>query len=449
MSLSHSINTLRDFVVKRMQAFRADRRGSFAIITALSLPALMGGVGLGIEASYWLTTQRDMQNAADSAAIAAATNGSANYATEAKAVATLYGFTDGAGGVTVAVSNGAACPAGGNTCYSVTVTDAVPLYFAPLVGFTGNVVVNGKNESALVATSVANPASGTPTSYCILALATSGVEGIRTNGNPKANLAGCNTMSDTTSTCNGHNLNADIGNAHGTNDGCGVIENSGVTPVADPYSGLASNIPADTCGGTYAQEPAKKKDPALPASNLWSGTQSFAGNKIVCGDLQLSANTTISAPSNGVLVIENGQLDTNGYTLQTAAGTGLTVVFAGSNGAYTHAPTGGGILDIAAPTTGVWKGMAIYQAPTLTSGVDISAAGNSPAWDITGMVYLPHSSVTFSGAVNKASNGHSCFGMVVDNMTINGTGSILDHGECPAAGVTLPSSSNVRGKLVG
>ena len=142
-----------------------------------------------------------------------------------------------------------------------------------------------------------------------------------------------------------------------------------------------------------------------------------------------------------MLVIENGQLDTNGNTLQTASGSALTIIFSGTSGNYTHAPTGGGTLDIQAPTTGTWHGIAIYQDPSLTTGVDISAAGNSPTWDITGLVYLPHSSVTFSGAVNKSSNGGSCFVMVVDNITINGTGSILDRGGCTAAGLTMPSDT--------
>ena len=159
----------------------------------------------------------------------------------------------------------------------------------------------------------------------------------------------------------------------------------------------------------------------------------------MCGDLQLTGNVTATASPSGVLVIENGQLDTNGYTFQTTSGSGLTVIFSGTSGSYTHAPTGGGTLDIAAPTSGVWSGVAIYQDPSLTTGVDISAAGNSPTWDITGLVYLPHASVTFSGAVNKSSNGNACFALVVDNITINGTGDILTHGGCASAGLTLPS----------
>jgi hypothetical protein len=141
---------------------------------------------------------------------------------------------------------------------------------------------------------------------------------------------------------------------------------------------------------------------------------------VVCGDQQLTGNTTISAPNGAVLVIENGQLDTNGYTLQTANGSALTVVFTGSNNAsYQHTPTGGGTLTISAPISGAWSGVAIYQDPSLTTNVDISAAGNSPTWNISGLVYLPHSSVTLSGAVGKSSTGASCFVPVADNVTIS------------------------------
>jgi hypothetical protein len=262
-------------------------------------------------------------------------------------------------------------------------------------------------------------------------------------------------MSDSSSTCNGHNLNAGYGDAHGTNNGCGNIQRSNVPVVTDPYAYLASNIPADTCGGSYPQEPGKKGGWVPPATpnNTWSGTYNLSGNTIVCGDLQLTGNTTISTPASGaVLVIENGQLDTQSYTLQTAAGSGLTVVFTGapSNGTYQHYPSGTGTLDIAAPTTGTWKGMVLYQDPNLvdTSGnLDISAAGNSPTWDLTGMVYLPNSNVTFSGAVNKSSNGLSCFGLTVGDIKINGTADILSNTQCAAAGVTLPTGGN-RGSLV-
>jgi Flp pilus assembly protein TadG len=450
------------------RGFLGDRSGVVVILVALAMPVLAGAMGLAAESSYWYVHKRGMQNAADAAAIAAATgaNASSNYSAQALAVAAQLGFTNGSGNVTVAASpsnNAAGCPATAS-CYTVTISDDVPLFLSRVIGYAGNATVNKKGMTAITATSVAASKGAYP--YCILALSGSVTTDIVTNGAPKANLNGCNTMSNSGSTCNGHNLNANVGDAHGTNNGCGIIQNSNVPTEADPYKGLASNIPADTCGGSYPQEPGKKGGWAPPATpnNQWSDTShggpyTLSGNTIVCGDLQLTGNTTINAPSNAVLVIENGQLDTNGYTLQSTAGSGLTVVFTGapSNGTYQHYPSGGGnpsgggTLDIAAPTSGPWSGMALYQDPNLvdTSGnLDISAAGNTPTWNITGMVYLPQSSVTFSGAVSKASNGLSCFGMVVKDITINGTGDIFANDtQCKAAGLALPMGGN-RGTLV-
>jgi hypothetical protein len=205
--------------------------------------------------------------------------------------------------------------------------------------------------------------------------------------------------------------------------------------LADPYKSLASNIPTNTCGGSYPQ-----KSGGLQTK--WSGAKTLAATTIVCGDLQLTADTALTTASPGsVLVVENGQLDTNGFKLATVAGSALTIIFSGTSGSYTHAPTGGGTLDFNAPTSGTWSGVAIYQDPALTTGVDISSAGSTPTWNISGLVYLPHSSVLFSGAVNKSSNGASCFGLVVDNITINGTGEILKTGGCAAAGLSLPSNT--------
>jgi Flp pilus assembly protein TadG len=443
-------------VARCLRALSHSERGNIAIMSALLMPALLGALGLGFETANWYQVQKRLQSAADSAAVAASTNGTSSYAAEALAVAAQYGFQNGVNNVTITTSNGAACPAGGSNCYSVTVTQSVPLVLARLVGYSGNTTIQARNASStpgvsLTATAVATQ-STTPVQYCLLALASSGAQGITANGVPFANLNGCNIMSNTTANCNGHDLQAGEGDAHSTSSGCGALQRSNLPVAPDPYAGLASNIPSNPCS-SYPQEPAKKKDPPLPASNQLSGALSWSGTTVICGDVQLTGNVNLTTSSPGaVLVIENGQLDTNGHTLETLAGSGLTIIFSGTNGSsYTYAPTGGGTLNVTAPTSGTWSGVAIYQDPSLTvSGVNVSAAGNSPTWDITGLVYLPHSSVTFSGAVNKASNGLSCFDLVVDNVTINGTGSILNEGQCPQAGLTMPQSNiPSRGKLVG
>lgn len=50
-----------------------DRQGNFAIMTALTLPLLMGVAGAGLELTRALQVKSDMQNAADAATLAAAT----------------------------------------------------------------------------------------------------------------------------------------------------------------------------------------------------------------------------------------------------------------------------------------------------------------------------------------------------------------------------------------
>ncbi|MBO0734099.1 MAG: pilus assembly protein [Methylocapsa sp.] len=432
-----------------MGGFFQNETGIAAALFALAMPVVFGTIGLAVDVSNWYMHRRSMQNAADAAAIAAAT-ATSNNAAEAQAVAAQLGYTNGSGNVKVTTTSPspkpAGCPASQN-CYNVTISDKASSFFAQAIGYNGAPTIS--------ASSVAT--SGPAYPYCILALNGQVSNDFTTNGAPKADLAGCNIMANSSATCHGHNLNANIGDAHGTNSGCGIIQHSNMPTVSDPYSGLASNIPTDSCGGIYYHEPTKKSGSPLPASNQLGNsnnttTYTWSGNEIFCGDLQLMGNVEIDAPSNAVLVIENGTLDLNNNTLQTASGSGLTIVFTGSNGSSSQQyPTGGGTLDIAAPTSGTWSGMAIYQDPALldTGGVlDFTYAGNSPTWNITGMVYFPNANVTFSGAVGKGTNGARCFGMVVSSLLINGTGSIFANDtQCSSAGLSLPKGG-YRGQLV-
>ena len=241
---------MQEHLVSWWRSFLTDRSGNVAVVTALSLPILVGAFGIGAEASSWAAGHRAMQNAADAAAIAAATDASSSYDVEARAVAAKYGYQNGAGGVTVGASNAAACPAGvTGPCYSVTISRAEPLLLAQITGYQGDASVGGSPAKLIRATAVAVQAP-TPRPYCVLALGTTGANpALRTNGAPKADLSGCNVMSNNDADCNGHNLGADYGDAAGTNNGCGVVPHSNRPTMADPFSSLASNIPPDPCGG--------------------------------------------------------------------------------------------------------------------------------------------------------------------------------------------------------
>jgi Putative Flp pilus-assembly TadE/G-like len=440
-------------ILDGVRRLRTDERGAVAVTMGILMIPLVGALAIGFEVSNWYMVTRSMQNAADAATIAAATNGGTNYAIEGKAVAARYGFVDGTNNVSVVVTNAAACPGGGNTCYGASISGYVPLLLSRVLGITGDGNVNGTLQKKLSSLAVAK---AQPEDVCMLALASSGVaQGIRTNGAPTANMNGCNVMSNTGADCNGSNLGAGLGLAHGTSNGCGATPVSNVPVVTDPYIGKASNIPplsSAGCGGNYPQETKHGNAYDVVASNQLSGTLTLtAGNNFKCGDQMLTADTVINTPpgSPAVLIIENGQLDLNGHALTTSNGSAVTLVFSGDNsGSYSHMPADntngtGGKLDLAAPTSGPWSGVAIYQDPKLTSGVDVSAAGNSPTWNITGLVYMPHASVTLKGAIDKATAGKSCLVLVADNFQLSGNAGILksDIGDCGNAGLTMPKTT--------
>ena len=334
----------------------------------------------------------------------------------------------------------------------MTITSIVSLALVEIVGYKGNAEIDGARLQQL-----SSAATATKTviqqPICLLGLDTTG-QAITSNGAPNADFSGCTVMSNWGSNCNGSDLKAFMGVAHATNNGCGVRQHSYAPPVTDPYAALASNIPNDLatkCGNSYPQE--SKSHGNWIGGTPWTGTKSLtgtadlAGNTLICGDLRLTGDVTIDAPDGAVLYIQNGQLDLQGHTFRTASGSEVTIVLTGDNGGYKHIVTdksGGssGVFDIKAPTSGPFSGVAVYQNPSLTTGVDLTYAGNDPTWNITGLVYMPHASVTISGAINKSAEGAICFVMVANDIRINGTGSIYAQSPagagCKDAGLNMP-----------
>jgi hypothetical protein len=425
--------------------FIRDRRGNMGPLIALMLVPLIGVIGVASETGSWFMVQRSMQNAADSAVLAAATNAGVNtYVTEARSVTASYGFTNGANNTTVAVVNNdntvpAVC---GGACYKVTITRNIPIFLTRIVGYNGSVALGGGRAQTISTLAVATP-QVVPTSYCLLSLGPG--DGFHINGGNSVNLNGCNVRSNGDVTCNGNNSNGGANDIiySGSNKKCSPSTHASTT-LADPYTASAANIPANPCGGAYPQETGKNN--TVDAQHQLTGNVTWGALQTYCGDVKLTGNVNLTTASPGtVLVIYNGTLDLAGNTLLGLAGSGLTIIFSGTNVAgYSHIPSGGGQLNFAAPTSGTWSGMALYQDPALTSGVDMSAAGNSPTWNITGLIYLPNSNLQFSGTVNKAVNGFSCFALVDYTFQSNGTGTILeDQSQCAQAGVTLPADGSI------
>ena len=316
-----------------VRSFARDRSGSVAVMAALAMPVLIGVTGLGVEVSYWYLTQRSMQNAADSAAIAAATNGTANYSAEAQAAAAKYGYVHGANNISVTASNTAPCPSGGANCYSATITGYVPLFLSQVVGYRGTATVGGSQQTMLSARAVAR-LDLMPREYCILALGTSGIA-FGTNGAPKADLTGCSIMS-----------------------------NAGAPATATIWAPITAMPRARTMAAAWSSGRTCRRLPTLTpdwprtfrpirvaATTLRRGTKATA---FACATNTVERHEHCDRPlrerlrrpgvgrrchdptpaEGTVLVIWNGQLYTgkkpNGHTLSTDSGSALTIVFTGT-----------------------------------------------------------------------------------------------------------------------
>lgn len=86
---------------RRAHDLVADRAGNISIVVAASLPVFIVVLGLSFEVAQWYLAQRAMQNAADSASMAAAISSGGNPELEARAVAAQYGYVHGTDNVTV------------------------------------------------------------------------------------------------------------------------------------------------------------------------------------------------------------------------------------------------------------------------------------------------------------------------------------------------------------
>ena len=110
-----------------MKALHKCASGTVAVVTAIVLPLLFGFGSLGVEVSHWYLAQRQMQGAADAAAISA----SAQYIADqiaGNAASTTYQTVGqhyaGLNGFTIPVANTCLVTANGDNCSAVRALDS-------------------------------------------------------------------------------------------------------------------------------------------------------------------------------------------------------------------------------------------------------------------------------------------------------------------------------------
>ena len=391
--------------------FLRDRRGGVAPLLALSMIPIVGAVGSAVDYSRAAAIRGELQNAMDSALLAAATGDGTAWQQTA---GTTYNAVASPRDATLNQPT-FSVDATGN--YVGTATANVPARFMGLLGHS---------SIAVSVTSTVKP-GGDDDNSCILTLdaknaALSNVS-MLFGGAPNIALQGCSTRSNTAMNCNGHDSGATRAIAAGSASGCSNTR-SYARQLPDIYSPMASSI-TKLCGG-------------LSGGGTWTPTSAPAGLKTlskgsyteyhVCGTLTLSGSGELAGGTAGqdrLIVVENG-----GIKLSTGANisvTRTTIILTGSNnGSNIDFPQGNGqsaslSLSPSIGTDNPWKGIALYQDPALTFKV-ANDWGPGATFKADGVVYLPNSDLETQGVAQ--SNNYKCSKVVTKSFTTKGSVSL-------------------------
>jgi hypothetical protein len=426
-------------------SFRKDESGQTLIIVALSMTVLLGFLALAIDVGLLFRAKRNMQIAADAAAVAGALDYkfNANVTTAkaaGKAAATANGVTDGTNGAVVTIN-----PPPLNGPYTGTTGFVEAIISQP----STTVFMSMFHHSSVKIAARAVVGSGN-TAGCVWTLARSGTD-ISLTGSGALSAPLCNIYDDSSSsnaltlTGSGSITGKGIGIAGGYSvTGSGGLHptpTTGIAPAADPLAGISPpTIPTGTCSSNCNPSFTGSSNNSIgpgtynSISNTGSGTLTLTpGNYIINGNLTTTGsgglilgagNYTITgnfAPTgSGAVTLGAGQYIVEGNLSLTGSGNltakGVTFYTKG-----TTTVTGSGGMDLEAPTSGDYNGVLFYQDRSDSHAVSITgSSGNT----IKGIFYAADATLnlTGSGSVTIAAD------FISDAMNLTGSGTITDNG---------------------
>jgi hypothetical protein len=404
--------------------FLLARRGSVAILMGLVLPAVIGTASLGAEVTFVLFKHRQMQSAADAAALSGATAIKAGYpgfSVEALAITAALGFQNQINGVTITANNPPTSGpnVGKSSAVEVIVSQPQTLF---LVTLFRSGLFN------LVARAVAIAGSGPD---CVLQLNGSSALGVSIGNGADVNLINCGLAADSTgspalsvtggavlttqsvstsgstATSNGGTINAANG-----------IENS-QPPVPDPYAGVAMP-PYSGC--------------SFNNKMVNSGMTTLSPG-VYCNGLSLGNGGTVTM-SPGVYFIDRGTFSVQGGV--TLTGTGVTIVLTSNTGSgYAIANIANGTnVTLSAPTTGATAGI-VFFGDRSAPATNVDVFGGGATMNINGALYFPTQEASFANGVGNSS---ACTQLIAGTIVFTGGSNFQDN--CPAGVATIGSTNS-------
>jgi hypothetical protein len=309
------------------------------------------------------------------------------------------GFAVTAGGSqNVVMSSGtqANAPNGLNVVYWATasVTESVPQGFSRVLGYktlsvsavsTAGVLRGGGGAcvSILDPTGISVTFSGSAGihSSCGIDIKSNNADSVLWSGSPSITATG----------------GAGVFMAGGCLPNCGIISPSPTEVAQSAITDPLASLPTPTPSSTY-------QDASGPV--VLSGSQTVTLNPGTY-EYGITASGGTITMNPGLYILEGG-ITLSGST--SISGTGVTI-YSPSSGITM---SGTGSIDITAPTSGTYSGIAFYEGRSNTSGATLSGGSNV---NVTGAFYAPDATLTFSGGSNvQALN----IGLVVKNVVFSG-----------------------------
>lgn len=352
--------------------------GQVMLLVTISLVVLLGLAALAVDVGMLWTEKRQMQTAADAAAIAGAlaVDSGGNVTSSARTDASGNGFTHGSNGVTVTVNNPPASGsyAGDSNSVEAIVGQPEPTYFLRVLGLK-TVPVNARavaHTGARDCIYIMDPMASN-------ALVASGSASLSSSCGIIVNSSSSQAMVSSGSAC----ISASAIGINGNyTSGCDPIPtpNTGVPRAPDPLSW----VPAPSVGACNFTN----------TSVRTVGTTTLSPG-VYCNGISVSGVGVLAKLNPGLYILNGGGLSVSGGS--NIQGTGVT--FYNTQGAAPYKPivvSGGSSSSLIAPTAGTYEGILFFEDRSITDVAQNTISGASTA-TFQGAIYFLHSPLVYSG----------------------------------------------------
>jgi hypothetical protein len=425
---------LRVAMMGSMKRLWKDSSGNSLPIAAAALPMLLGAAGLATDTIQWTLWKRELQRAADSAAIAGVYNREgASGSTSTTATAVSHDLTLNQHTPMALLSGFPQVTYPANTVSMINQVRVV-LSVRQALPFS-SMFMNSAPTITARSTAASIPSGG---SACVQALEwTASQTGITNSGNTTITAPDCilysNSPSANSASAGGSSsvtvkAIAAVGGIAQSNN-WHVQQYLPYSPsLADPLENVTPDPNAMNCTASALSN-------TTNFASLPAGTNCFSS-------LSVGSNKTLNVPANfGPIYINGGSVDLKGtfncngcsiVLTNKSTAANATIGSFGSNAQATN--------TIVAPTSGTFKGIAVYQDRRATGNTNkINGGSSSP---ITGALYFPKDVlwINGSGAVNSL-----CAMFIARRIVFTGNSGIMlkpsEDPTCVASGMPNAASS--------